>query len=43
MDGHRHAVTSADGTLAVLNGQGHDAIDAAPVMLAGALDGFFLS
>ena len=74
MDGHRHAVTSADGprraaarrermnaiasatmprealaavlpdrTLAVLDGQGHDALDAAPVTLAGALDGFFLS
>jgi len=27
----------------VLDGQGHDAVDAAPVTLAGALDGFFLS
>jgi hypothetical protein len=33
-------VTSADGTEI---GQGHDAVDAAPVTLAGALDGFFLS
>ena len=88
MDGHRHAVTSADGTgiglltaddavdvfgqgpgrrgpgpgpahpgldqpglareiaaelpgtLAVLDGQGHDAIDAAPAALAGALEAF---
>jgi len=32
-----------DRTLAVLDGQGHDAVDAGPVTLAGALDGFFLS
>ena len=41
MDGHRHPVTSADGTLAVLGGQGHDAIDSAPPALAGALERFF--
>jgi pimeloyl-ACP methyl ester carboxylesterase len=29
------------GTLAVLDGKGHDAIDSAPAELAGRLDGFF--
>jgi hypothetical protein len=33
----------SDRTLAMLDGQGHDAVDAAPVTLAAALDGFFLS
>ena len=51
MDGHRHAVTSADGTelsgvlthktLAVLDGQGHDAISLAPEMLLAQLAAFF--
>jgi len=48
MDGHRHAVTSADGTgvlthktLAVLDGQGHDAISLAPELLVTQLAAFF--
>jgi pimeloyl-ACP methyl ester carboxylesterase len=52
MDGHRHSVTSADGTeeltavlahktLAVLDGQGHDAIDWAPELVVTQLAAFF--
>ena len=35
MDGHRHAVT-----LAVLDGQGHDAISPAPELLVTQLEEF---
>jgi len=35
VEGYRHSVTSADGTLAVLDGQGHEAIESAPGQLAG--------
>ena len=48
MDGHRHAVTSAEvaaalthETLAVLDGQGHDAINQAPELLVTQLTAFF--
>jgi|GEM_PF-3231519 len=46
MDGHRHSVTSLAAvltrrTLAVLDGQGHDAINQAPELLMTQLTGFF--
>ena len=43
MDGRRHAVTRAlkHETLAVLDGQGHDAINQAPELLVTRLAGFF--
>ena len=53
MDGHRHSLTSAGWTspgagrrltrktLAVLDGQGHDAIDQAPELLMTQLTAFF--
>ena len=46
MDGHRHGLTSLAAlltrrTLAVLDGQGHDAIDQAPERLGTQLTAFF--
>jgi len=46
MDGHRHGVTSLAAvqtrrTLAVLDGQGHDAINQAPELLMTQLTGLF--
>ena len=46
MDGHRHSLTSlaavlTQKTLAVLDGQGHDAINQAPELLMTQLTAFF--
>ena len=46
MDGHRHSLTSLAAvlmrrTLAVLDGQGHEATDSAPAALAARLEEFF--
>jgi hypothetical protein len=46
MDGHRHGLTSLAApltrrTLAVLDGQGHDAINQAPELQMTQLTGFF--
>jgi hypothetical protein len=46
MDGHRHSVTSLAAvltrrTLAVLDGQGHDAINQPPKLLMTQLTAFF--